>query len=101
MTYAQIDPIIDAWVAKHQLSLFTHTEGMVGFDFRAVYLSSKHGECCQIWIDQPESGRVSLHAADDETRQDEEMRQDWCVPISELEAALDSAIAFVQKWFER
>ena len=101
MTYAQIDPTIDAWVAKHKFSLFTHTEGMAGSDFRSVYLSSKHGECCQIWIDKPESGRVSLHAADVETRQDEEMRKDWCVPISELEATLDSAIAFVQKWFER
>lgn len=101
MTYAQIDPTIDAWVAKHKFSLFTHADGIAGSDFRAVYLSSKHGECCQIWIDKPKSGRVFLHAADVETRQDEEMRQDWCVPISDLEAALDSAIAFVQKWLER
>ena len=101
MTYAQIDPIIDAWVEKHKFSLFTHTEGMAGSDFRAIYLSSKHGECCQIWIDKPESGRVSLHAADIETRQDEEMRQDWCVPISELSVALDGAVTSVKKWFDR
>jgi len=101
MTYAQIEPIIDAWVAKHKFSLFTRIDGVTGSDFRAVYLSSKLGECCQIWIDKPESGKVSLHAADIETRQDEEMRQDWCVSISELEVALDSAVIYVRKWFER
>jgi hypothetical protein len=101
MTYAQIEPIIDAWVAKHKFSLFTRLEGVAGSDFRAVYLSSKHGECCQIWIDKPESGTVSVHAADIETRQDKEMRQDWCVPISELDVALDGAVTYVEKWFDR
>ncbi|AZP11084.1 hypothetical protein [Undibacterium parvum] len=101
MTYAQIDPIIDAWVAKHNFSLFTHTEGVVDSDFRAVYLSSKHGECCQIWIDKPESGMLSLHAVDIETRQNEEMRRDWSVPISELGGALDEAVTYVRKWFDR
>lgn len=101
MTYAQIDPTIVTWVEKHKFSLFTHLSGTEGPECRAVYISSKDGECCQIWIDKPESGRVSLHAADIETRQDEEMRQDWRVPISDLEAALEDAITFVQKWFER
>lgn len=101
MTYAQIDPIIDAWVAKYNFSLFTRTEGVVDSDFRAVYLSSKQGECCQIWIDKPESGMVSLHAVDIETRQNEEMRRDWSVPISELVGALDGAVTYVRKWFDR
>ncbi len=104
MSYAEIDSTIAAWAEKHKLTLYTHYQGYEGksdYDFRNVYLSSKHGECCQIWIDKPESGWVSLHAAGVETREDEEMRQDWRVPTSELEDALEVAITFVQSWFER
>lgn len=73
---------------------------------RATLAALSAGMCmfptmCQIWIDPPESGKVGLHAADVETRNDEEMRQDWYVPVHDLEQALEEALAFVQQWIKR
>ena len=96
--YSSIDPVINAWVERHGFSLYTLYAG--GPESRNVYVSG-NGECCQIWIDPPESGRVALHAADVETRSDEEMRQDWHVPVQDLEQTLEEALAFVQQWMRR
>lgn len=101
MSYVEIDPIIAAWVERHNFTLVDHYEGNTEQEFRAVYLSSPLGECCQIWIDVPNSGVVDLHVGDIETKQDEELRQDWSVSVSELENALENAVEFVQKWFRR
>ena len=101
MSYEQVDSVIAAWGERNGLTLFTGVEGDAHSDVRAVYLSSAVGECCQIWIDAPEAGMVSIHAADVESRFDEEMHQDWCVPVAELGSALDLAIAHVHKWFQR
>ena len=101
MNYAQVDSFISLWVNKHRLNLFTSVEGVENSDCRTVYLSSKHGECCQIWIDKPEAGKVCIHAADVESHQDEKFAQEWRVNIEELSEALDNAIHFVQKWLER
>lgn len=101
MTYAQIDSTINAWVEKHKFVLFTKYEGRQEPEFRAVYLSSNLGECCQIWIEKPESGQVAVHIRDIETRMDEEVSKDWVVPMSELEGTLEEAVSFVQAWFKR
>ena len=98
--YERIDPTIWNWVARHSLTLFTSTDG-IDDCFRCVYLSSPYGECCQIWIDPVVAASVSFHAAEVESRDDEEMRVDWEVPIRELGAALDSAIVHVHHWFDR
>lgn len=101
MSYVDIDPIIDAWVERHDFTLFKRYKSNTEPEFRTVYLSSPLGECCQIWIDEPNSGVIGLHVGDVEAKQDEELRQDWCVSISELDTALENAVAFVQKWFRR
>jgi hypothetical protein len=101
MSYDQIDPVIDAWVLRHKFTLFNKYENHTESVFRAVYLSSLVGECCQIWIDQPTSGLVALHVRDIDTRQDEEIRKDWRVSISDLDAALEDAVFFIQEWFKR
>jgi hypothetical protein len=101
MNYSQIDKVILNWVEKHNFSLFTNHENIPDSDFRAVYLSSKQGECCQISIDKPKSGKVCIHAGDIETDQDEVLKKEWCVPIEELEKALEKAVNFVKIWFCR
>lgn len=94
MSYEFVDSTINAWVAKHALSLFSDPG-------RSVYLSSDDGECCQIWIDLPDSNRVHLHAAAVEARENEEMRIDWDVPMAELSHALENAVTSVRQWFTR
>src|SRR5574343_1189001 len=96
--YSSIDSVINDWVERHRFDLYTRYAG--GPECRNVYVSG-HGECCQIWIDPPESGRVALHAADVETRNDEEMRQDWHVALQDLEQTLEEALAFVRQWMNR
>ena len=100
MSYAKIDSTIRAWTEKHRLTLFNGIEGM-DHSLRCVYISSEKGECFQIWVGQPESGQVSIHAADVETHLDETLRQDWSVSVENLEAALENALARVQSWMNR
>jgi hypothetical protein len=100
MSYSSIDAVIQAWVKKHRFTLFDRTEGMDG-SFRSIYVSSEKGECFQIWIDPPESGRVAIHAADVETHLNETLRQDWSVPIATLEVALENALTHVKAWMNR
>lgn len=96
--YSSIDQVINAWVERHGFDLYTRYAG--GPECRNVYVSG-NGECCQIWIDPPESGEVALHAADVETHNDEEMRQDWRVPVNGLEGALEEALVYVRQWMRR
>ena len=101
MNYSQNDSIISEWVNRHKFTLFTSIEGIENSDYRAVYLSSEQGECCQIWIDKPDSGIVCVHAADVETHQDEELSKEWCVSEEKLCETLDNAVSFVNQWFAR
>lgn len=101
MNYSQIDPVISKWVDVHGFTLFTGYENHPGIEFRSVYISSRLGECCQIWVDAPASGKVCVHAGDVETFQDEELKMEWSVPVEELEGALENAVNFIKSWFER
>ena len=69
--------------------------------FRSVYTSSPSGKCCQIWIDPPQEGLVTLHTAAVEARDDEEMTKDWCIPESELNEGLEQALSFAKAWMVR
>jgi hypothetical protein len=100
MSYSSIDSVVQGWVKKHGFTLFDRIEGMEG-SFRSVYMSSGEGECFQIWIDPPEAGRVTIHAADVETRHDEKLRQDWSAPLETLGVALENAVAHVRGWMNR
>ena len=101
MGYEEIDSIIDVWVKKYNFTLFTNYEGFPDVEFRAVYLSSAEGECCQISIDKPNLGKVAIVARDIETKMDEELNKSWLVEVSDLERALENAVSFVQTWFSR
>jgi len=101
MGYSEVDPIIKAWTERHGFALHDRYEGFPDVPLRLVYLWSPKGECFRIWIDEPKSGQVSVGAAEVETRNDEEFRQDWLIPVESLSAALEGAIAHVQKWMNR
>ena len=100
MGYAVVDPTIKAWTQKHGFTLFDRAEGHPTA-VRCVYLSSPDGECFQIWIDEPEGGHIGLHAAEVETRSNEQLRQDWSVSVESLRAALEEAVVHVRKWMAR
>ena len=101
MSYESIDPVILAWTERHALALFTSIEGMEDVTFRCVYVSGDKGESCQIWVEPPESNHVALHAAGVETRLDEKLKQDWRVPVTDLEHALEHALSTVEQWMAR
>ncbi len=101
MSYSSLDPVIVAWARRHGLVLPTHDDRGAELDFRNTYASSNEAECCQIWIDPSEDGMVGVHAASVESRDDEEMRQDWCVAERDLESVLDTALSFVRTWMTR
>jgi hypothetical protein len=101
MGYSEVDPMIKAWTERHGFTLYDRYEGFPGVPLRLVYLSSSEGECFRIWIDEPKSGQVSIGAADVETRNDEELRQDWSIPVENLGAALEDAVTRVRKWMGR
>ena len=101
MSYDLIDSDILAWVNRNSLKLFTHYEGNAISEFRAVYVSSEDGECCQIWIDPPTIDTISVHARSVETRRNEEMQNDWHVQKKDLGSTLEDALKFVRAWFGR
>ena len=101
MGYSEVDPIIKAWTERNGFALYDRYEGFPDVPLRLVYLWSPEGECFRIGIEEPKSGQVSLGAADVETRNDEQLRKDWSVPVKNLEAALEHAVEHVRKWMDR
>ena len=101
MSFALIDSEIIDWVNRHNYTLVTRAKGSPENEFRAVYLSSKRGECCQIWIEPPQNGQVAVNVADVESIQDAELKEKWVVSVSELGKALEDAVTYVQAWFKR
>jgi hypothetical protein len=95
MSYASVDPQIRAWAEKHSLKLFT---SWAGRESRSAHVSSKAGECFQIWIDPPVGGGVCVHAACIEGRGDNEPPQDWNTTEAGLQATLDSIFQTVVGW---
>lgn len=98
MSYLGIDPVIASWAKKNSFTLFT-SQGER--EIRAIYTSSQRGECFQIWIDAPDDGQVSIHAAEVETIEDKEFKKDWKVEVSEIGSALEEAFHTVKLWMSR
>ena len=94
MSYQDVESAIDVWVERYAFKL-------LGGTGRSIYLSSENGECCQIWIDAPQSGKIKFHVAAVESKDDEEMKMDWEVPVTELPQGSDNAVQFVGNWFVR
>lgn len=88
MSYAAIDQTIREWTDANVQKLFVE---WADAEARFAYLSSPQGECYQISIDAPEGGLVRVHVTAVETADDMGAHLEWLVPISQLQAALDTA----------
>ena len=56
-SYALVDAAISDWCKRHSLSLVTDYKD---YDVRSVDVVSA-GRICQVWIDPPEHGVVTVH----------------------------------------
>jgi len=95
MIYTSVDSQIRTWAQRHSLMLFT---SFADREARFAYTSSKSGECFQIWIDPPLDGQICVHAAGVVGRRVDDPPEDWCVPLLDLDAALEDAFAAVIRW---
>lgn len=95
MSYASVDPQIRAWAQRHRLKLFT---SFADRESRFAYVSSKAGDCFQMWIEPPADGQIRVHTALVDGQWLNEPATDWHVPISEIDAALEDAFATVVGW---
>lgn len=98
MSYAALDATISSWADKHSLRLYTKSADR---DCRCVFLWSTIGECFQIWITEPQGGLVTVHAADNDTRDDEELSAEVTVVESMLGNALEDMLTNVYSWMKR
>ena len=93
--YSVIDPIIHAWSKAHSLKMFSSFGGR---SERFCYISSHRGECFQIAIQPPQDAKVRVDAWSVETLDDRELHQEWVSEVTELQNALESALAQVHEW---
>jgi hypothetical protein len=56
--YAVVDPAIRQWCEVHSLVLCTDFKD---YDVRSVDVVGPGGRKCQVWIDPPEDGLVTVH----------------------------------------
>ena len=91
--YRDIDPVIDAWCAKHGLTLFD----AFGGEPRHFVYTSGTVDCFQISIEPPEiSGAervVQVNLWSVETEDDAEIHHGWLVPVRSLGSTLEVALA--------
>jgi hypothetical protein len=59
MSYAKIDPALEAWIAERGLFLFTEFAGKPA---RFFYFSNQIGECCQVFIKDLQDGNFMIGA---------------------------------------
>ncbi|MCI0661811.1 MAG: hypothetical protein L0220_12120 [Acidobacteria bacterium] len=90
MKFSAIDPIIKAWIERHELFLYTEYKEA---EVRSVVVVSNDARMFQIWIDPPTVDRVSVHAWDYKKR-----RRDWETNLAELNESLEAAIKVVRSW---
>jgi hypothetical protein len=93
MSYAEIDPIIFAWIEKHHFTLFTEYKDSA---VRSIEVVSASGQKFQIWLDRPASGKVSIHLWDFRKK-----RCDWEVAIADLATCLELVAATVFEWIRK
>ena len=88
MSYAEFDSDITRWAERHALVL---SKGEPNRECRSVWVSSKAGECFQIWIGLPSEGHVTISAVAVESRRNNAPPDDWRVSVDSFDAALEEA----------
>jgi hypothetical protein len=96
--YAEIDPIIDKWVAALGSTLFTE---WAGAPTRAFYTSGDPPfECFQIYVDPPVLGRTSVYACAVDTNDDTEDRlsRTWTGLVADFDDMMSVAVETIAEW---
>lgn len=94
-SYEAVDDGINAWAARHGLTLSTEFDGQPR---RFCYVSAGEAECFQVSIEEPADGTITVNAWDVETSDDAELHRAWQVPVAELSATLDEAMEQITQW---
>ena len=98
-TYAEVDPVIDAWAQATVKKLFTEWADRPA---RFAYLPGlRPCECFQISIEPPFAGRVAVSARSVDTDDESEFDKRWEGATDALPLLLEKATATVQKWVNR
>ena len=98
MVYEALDPVINAWVQKHELKLATE---FVGEERRYCYVTGGPQECFQVSIEPPQGSEVLVNAWSIETIDDVELHDSWLVHPDGLAGALDLALDKIGAWKAR
>jgi hypothetical protein len=97
--YADVDPIINKWVADTASTLI---DDWGGKPTRCFHIGGDSPfECFQIVVFPPGEGRVTVQAASIDTNDGAEMTQIWKGPVSTLNDMLAVAVATVEQWKRR
>ncbi|MEO7691519.1 MAG: hypothetical protein ABIS51_19705 [Sphingomonas sp.] len=100
-SYAEIDPVIEKWVAALGATLVTKWANAPARFFYAP--GDPPFECFQISVDPPESGRTSVYAraVDTNDDSDDELSRLWSGPVSDLDSMMSAAVETVTAWKSR
>ena len=98
-SYAEVDPVIDAWAQSTVKKLFTEWADQPA---RFAYLPGlRPFESFQISIDPPFAGRVAVSARSVDTDDGSKFNERWEGATDALAVLLEEATATVQKWVNR
>ncbi|WP_426164712.1 hypothetical protein [Sandarakinorhabdus sp. DWP1-3-1] len=100
-SYAEIDPIIEKWVAALDTQLCTECADAPA---RFFYTGGDPPfECFQISVDAPENNRVAVHATAIDTNDgtDEALDRTWTGSIVDFDNMMRIAVETVSAWKSR
>jgi hypothetical protein len=98
MVYAEVDPVITAWVRQHDLKLQTE---WANAEARFCYVSGGQQECFQVSVEHPHARKIVVHARSIETIDDAELHEFWLVEIEAFAEALAAAWGQIEAWKKR
>jgi len=91
----QVDEQVMNWANTHHLRSSVSLVGKGSWNF---YVSSKSGECFQIWIESGSDDIFRICAACVEGRKENDLPEEWPAVADEVGKALESAFQTVLKW---
>ena len=95
MSYSAVDATIQKWARTHALNILTDGGG---YESRFCYVSGLVDESFQIVIRVPAEVTIDVVARSIETRDNEELYEEWKVPIAELQLTLEAAYNKIREW---
>ena len=98
--YEPVSRIFDNWVSQSGVRFYGDVRGFPR-EHRFAYVSSGRGERCQIEVEAPTRGVITVHVREIESIGEDQLSEVWRVTISELGSALNEAKNLIENWFAR